>query len=85
MHFRLYVGRTGAAEAQVHVDEVCRLLGEQCEVEVVDAIAEPERAEQDNVLATPTLIRLDPLPTKRILGGLSEAQRVADYMKPTDT
>ena len=81
MQFRLYVGRTGADEAQKHVDEICRLLGEKCEVEVVDTIAEPERAEQDNVLATPTLIRLDPLPERRVLGGLSEAQRVAEYMK----
>lgn len=81
MHFRLYVGRTGADEAQQHVEEICRLLGEKCEVEVVDTITEPERAEQDNVLATPTLIRLDPLPTKRVLGGLSEAQKVVDYMK----
>ena len=83
MHLRLYVGRTGADEAREHVDEICRLLGENCEVEVVDATDEPERAEQDNVLATPTLIKLDP-PQRRVLGGLSEAQRVADYMKASD-
>ena len=37
---------------------------------------EPERALADGILMTPTLIRLAPLPLRRIIGTLSDARVV---------
>ena len=46
------------------------------EVEVVDVFKEPERALADRIYMTPTLIRLAPLPVRRIVGTLSQVERV---------
>lgn len=51
-------------------------LDQACEVEVIDVLEFPERAEEDRILATPTLIRESPLPRRRITGDLSDATRV---------
>lgn len=40
-------------------------------VEVVDAFARPDLAEEDKVIATPTLLRIFPKPEIRIVGDLS--------------
>jgi circadian clock protein KaiB len=46
------------------------------ELSVVDVLADPDQAEQDRILATPTLIRVRPEPARRIIGDLSDTQRV---------
>lgn len=45
-------------------------------VEVVDVLERPDLAEQAKVLATPTLIKELPPPTRRIIGDLTDAERV---------
>ncbi len=47
------------------------------ELEIVDCIREPQRALQDGVLVTPTLLKLAPAPEETIIGTLSDARRVA--------
>jgi circadian clock protein KaiB len=42
------------------------------DVEIVDVIAEPERAMQDGVLVTPMLVKHAPPPERRMLGRLSD-------------
>ena len=39
-------------------------------------IERPQAAEDDKVIATPTLIRVAPGPPRRVLGDLSDARRV---------
>ena len=46
------------------------------DLEVVDIFQQPELAEQHQVIATPTLVKLLPLPVRRIIGDLSETDRV---------
>ena len=46
-------------------------------LEVVDCIREPQRALQDGVLVTPTLLKLEPNPKETIIGTLSDARKVA--------
>lgn len=46
------------------------------ELEVVDVLQEPQRALDDNVLVTPTLVKLSPLPEVKIVGNLSDKARV---------
>lgn len=45
-------------------------------VEVIDVREQPELAEADRILATPTLVRLEPQPVRKIIGDLSDIQRV---------
>lgn len=51
-------------------------MGVEYQLIVVDVLEQPECAEQDRVLATPTLIRVMPLPARRIIGDLSDVERV---------
>ncbi|MCX6950823.1 MAG: circadian clock KaiB family protein [Verrucomicrobia bacterium] len=45
-------------------------------IEVVDVFQQPDRALADRVFMTPTLIRLAPLPVRRIVGTLSQQEKV---------
>jgi circadian clock protein KaiB len=42
----------------------------QAEVEIVDVQREPARGAREGILVTPTLLKLSPAPTCRILGNL---------------
>jgi circadian clock protein KaiB len=46
------------------------------DLEVVDIYQQPELAEQYQVIAAPTLVKLLPLPVRRIIGDLSQEDRV---------
>ena len=77
--FRLYV----AAEAQNSVqalgnlNALCREhLPGRFEIEVVDVYRHPRRALGDGILMTPTLLKLEPAPARRIVGSLSQTQVV---------
>jgi circadian clock protein KaiB len=45
-------------------------------IEIVDMLAHPGRALIDHVIVTPTLIRLFPLPARRIVGNLSDTNQM---------
>ena len=45
-------------------------------IEVVDLFKHPERAKGDQIIALPTLVRKLPEPIKRIVGDLSNSDRV---------
>jgi len=78
--FRLYVAgqtaRSQAAEANLRALCESRLPGGY-ELEVLDATEQPGLAEQERILATPTVVRLAPLPQQRVIGDLSDHQRAA--------
>lgn len=46
------------------------------ELEVIDVLKNPHLAEQEKILATPTLSRVLPLPIRRIIGDLSNKEKV---------
>lgn len=46
------------------------------DLEVIDVLQRPERALSDSVLVTPTLVKLAPLPTCRVVGNLSSTEAV---------
>jgi len=52
-----------------------RLAG-RCEMRVVDVREDPDRAESDRILTTPTLIKESPAPTRRVIGDLSDLDQV---------
>ena len=45
-------------------------------VEVIDLMENPQRAQRDQILAIPTLVRRLPQPIRRIIGDLSDSERV---------
>lgn len=51
-------------------------LGGQYELIIIDVLERPQLAEDERILATPTLIKELPPPLRRIIGDLSDADRV---------
>ncbi|HZP26491.1 MAG TPA: circadian clock protein KaiB [Dehalococcoidia bacterium] len=45
-------------------------------LQIIDVLKDPLVAETDRILATPTLIRLTPLPNRRVIGDLSDRLKV---------
>ena len=43
---------------------------------IIDVLERPQLAEEDKILATPTLIRESPTPPRRIIGDLSDPEKV---------
>lgn len=76
---RLYVaGMTPSSmRAVACVRALCaKYLRGRCDLKVVDVYQQPSLAAQDHVCATPTLLRISPLPLKRLTGDLSGEGRV---------
>lgn len=77
--FKLYItgGSLYSQKAVANLERLCAaILPTQCEVRIIDVLADPEQAEADKILATPTLIRYQPAPIRRIVGDLSDLQAV---------
>lgn len=47
------------------------LAGYECELSIIDVLADPQQAENQKILATPTLIKSSPPPYRRVIGDLS--------------
>ena len=45
-------------------------------LKVIDVIKNPQLAEDDKVLATPTLAKVLPLPVRKVIGDLSDREQV---------
>jgi circadian clock protein KaiB len=73
--FRLYVaGDThNSVQAVANLTSLCRThLPDRHEIEIVDVFRDPMRALIDGIFMTPTLVKLAPSPTRRIVGTLSQ-------------
>ena len=76
---RLYVaGQTPSSiRAFANLKRICEThLAGQYEIEVVDLLKNPKLATGDQILAIPTLVRTLPPPIKKIIGDLSNTERV---------
>lgn len=77
--FKLYItGRSiHASTAMENLKHVCATLAEgEYNIIIVDVDRQPEQAEIDQILATPTLIKESPLPQRRIIGDLTDIEKV---------
>jgi circadian clock protein KaiB len=77
---RLYVtGATpGSTRAIAEIKAFCeRFLKGRYRLEVIDVYQQPELAEEERILATPTLVKLSPGPLRRIVGSLSDPGRIS--------
>ncbi|MEO5375008.1 MAG: circadian clock protein KaiB [Alphaproteobacteria bacterium] len=76
---RLYIaGKTPkSVTALANLKKLCEQeLAGRYQIEVVDLTLTPERAKADQIVAIPTLVRKLPPPLKRIIGDLSNRDRV---------
>jgi circadian clock protein KaiB len=46
------------------------------QIEIVDLLQDPRRAADDQILATPTVVRKFPAPIRKVVGDLSDADRL---------
>lgn len=73
--FRLFV--TGASprsqQAAANLRSLCAAaLQHRFQIDVVDVLERPELAEEERIIATPTVLRLSPPPCRRVIGDLSD-------------
>jgi circadian clock protein KaiB len=76
---RLYVaGQTARSlSAVANLRRICEThLAGRYNIEVIDLLVQPTLAAGDQILAIPTLVRWLPPPLKRIIGDLSDTERV---------
>ena len=76
---KLYVtGQTPRSERAIaNLRRICEEdLGGQYEMTVIDVLERPQLAEDEKILATPTLIKQLPPPLRRVIGDLSDTEKV---------
>lgn len=76
---KLYVtGKTPRAEQAIaNLRRLCvEELDGQYELQIIDVLEHPQLAEDEKILATPTLIKRLPPPLRRVIGDLSDKEKV---------
>ena len=76
---RLYIaGQTPKSIAALsNLNEICeRQLKGRYQIEIIDLVLRPELARENQIFAIPTLVRQVPVPIRKIIGDLSDRQRV---------
>ncbi len=76
---RLYVaGQTSrAVTAFANLKKICEEhLAGKYRIEVIDLLKHPQLAKGDQILAVPTLVRKLPVPVRKIIGDLSNTEKV---------
>jgi circadian clock protein KaiB len=76
---RLYVaGQTPRSIAALtNLRRICQEhLAERYTIEIIDLLDAPQRARTDQIVAIPTLVRMLPQPIRKIIGDLSNTERV---------
>jgi circadian clock protein KaiB len=78
-YLRLYVAGQSpkSLKAFANLTRLCEeYLPSRYEIEIVDLIANPRLAAGDEIIAIPTLVRRLPEPMRKIIGDLSDTDRV---------
>jgi circadian clock protein KaiB len=82
MLLRLFV--TGSSQRSSRAIEaaqsICRYFGDGFELEIIDVLEHPDKAEDEKILATPTLIRQSPGPPRRLVGDLGDTDRIVQLL-----
>lgn len=76
---RLFVaGMTPRSQRAIaNLRRICdEQLAGRVDLSTIDIFQQPHLAEKHQVVAAPTLLRLEPLPVKRLIGDLSDEARV---------
>jgi circadian clock protein KaiB len=79
IELRLYVAGQSpkSLAALANLKKFCaEHLDGQYELQVIDLVKTPQLAQNDQILAIPTLVRKLPVPIRKIIGDLSDSSRV---------
>ena len=79
LDLRLYViDRTlKSIAAFTNLRRICHeQLEDKCSIEVIDIKKSPQLAKESQIVAIPTLVKTFPLPMRRVIGDLSNTERV---------
>lgn len=77
--FRLYIaGMTPIANRAItNIKRICdQHLPDDYDLTVIDLNKQPSLAETDQIVAIPTLLRMRPEPRRKVIGDLSDTQKV---------
>ncbi len=76
LSLKLYItGQTSRSQQAIaYLRQIVK--GLEADLEIIDVMENPQMAEDDAILATPTLIKVSPLPIRRIIGDLSDGKKV---------
>lgn len=84
--FRLYVSQASPVSARALVNARrffdVHLAG-RYRLEILDIGDNVDQARRDQVVASPTLLRLSPLPQRRFIGDMSDTTRLCDWLDVT--
>lgn len=78
-YLRLYIAGQSprSLRALANLKSVCEAyLAGRHEIEIIDLVEHPSLARSDDILAIPTLVRRLPSPSRKIIGDLSNMDRV---------
>lgn len=79
-HFRLFVAGESPRSSRAinNLRLLCeRALPDAHKIEVIDVLERPDLAEAASVLATPMVMRMQPLPQRRAVGDFNDLARLA--------
>ncbi len=63
--------------ALLNLKNICEAhLAGKYHIEMVDLLVNPQLAKGDQIIAVPTLIRKHPLPLRKLIGDMSDTQRI---------
>lgn len=82
---RLYVAGQSpkSLRAFANLKKLCEEHLTGCyEIEIIDVVEDPSLAQGDDIVAIPTLVRRLPEPLRKIIGDLSNTERVLISLKP---
>jgi circadian clock protein KaiB len=81
--FTLYIAGQ-SPRSRSAIQNIQRLMDEQladrCDLDIVDVYEHPQQAEEEKILATPTLVKEGPPPRRRIIGDLSRTAKVLEAL-----
>ena len=78
-YLRLYIKESTPASLRAikNLDIICKEeLKGRVEVEIIDVMKQPQLAEDDQILAVPTLVKRLPKPLRKLIGDLSNKELV---------
>ena len=81
---RLYVTRQSpnSTKALANIQKLLQeVVPNRYQLDVIDVLNEPALAEQDGIIASPTLVKRHPPPLRRIIGDLSDQEKVLEVLE----
>jgi circadian clock protein KaiB len=79
---RLYIAGIAVVsqKAQENLQRLCECFGFPIDVAIIDVLLKPQLADEARILATPTLLYEHPARSKRIIGDLSDIDKIVEFL-----